>query len=678
MNAYYRATIGQFLGQSNEEIIGILSNKVSQDHYQLKNSQNFSWQQFLDECQQQFSELVKNHAHCAEWSILLEYKIPRIASRIDMIIIASDLLMVVEYKAGEGDFDLSYIRQLQDYCLDLHDFHKESSGKKILPLLLLSQASVRPDDISDHKLIKPMVFSSSNLLAENAYKSFKKYSDPKAEPINPYKWDRSEYYPTPTIIEAAQSLFAGQGVQEISQSHAGAKNLTITTQSLLDAIEKSRINNEKTICFVTGVPGAGKTLVGLNIVHKEDLFKEGKSVAAYFSGNGPLIKVLREALARDKYFRLKKNKVDENKKLNIGSVRRDVRTHIQNLHSFISDLYNSGNIPPEKIAIFDEAQRCWNAEHFYRKNSQNQNRTTSTIYEKKSEPELLLEIMDRHKDWSVMIALVGGGQEINTGEAGIGEWGRVIKDRFKHWNVLVSPELLEGDDSVAGNKLFSELPKNITYETNPYLHLNVSRRSYKAKEVTEWVNAVLANEPQDAKKIFEKLQTKFPIKITRDLGTAKYWLNKRQSGSRRTGLIASSGALRLKPYGINVKEPIDEPRWFLDGPEDVRSSFYLEIPATEFGIQGLEIDWAGLCWDLDLRRSNGKWVFKRFRGSKWTEINKPVERVYTINKYRVLLTRAREGLIIWIPDGSKDELYGKKQWYDEIANYLKDCGVLEI
>ncbi|WP_417611551.1 DNA/RNA helicase domain-containing protein [Owenweeksia hongkongensis] len=681
MNSYYHNTIGQFLLESDDQIIGKLTNQISHDYFQQLSSQNISWANFIENVKQEFANLVQLKPVASGWSILLEYKIPRIAKRIDMVIIANDLIFVIEYKDSVGSFDNSYKRQLEDYCLDLRDFHKESFNKTIVPILYMAEGHAnntkRESNLTDP--IKPVIYTNTGDFASSIYHAFQSYCNPAVDSINPTKWNNSDYNPTPTIVQAAQSLFAGQGVENITKSHADSQNLTTTTDTILNAINRAKSNSEKLICFVTGVPGAGKTLVGLNIVHKEELFEENKTLAAYFSGNGPLIKVLREALTRDKYDTEKAIAKKRGSKTPVKEdIKRKVNTHIQNLHNFISDLYRSEKAPPEKIAVFDEAQRCWNAEHFYNKNNGNKNRNPNALIIRKSEPHLLLDIMDRHRDWAVMVALVGGGQEINTGEAGIGEWGRVVSTHFPHWKVMVSPELLQGDDSVAGNKLFKSTPSNVEIKTTEDLHLKVSQRSYKAKSLSAWINAVLRNEPFEAKSIIQPLLKDFPVVLTRNLDTAKDWLRTKQSGTRRIGLISSSGALRLKPYGLNVKESMDEPKWFLNKPEDVRSSYFLEIPATEFAIQGLEIGWSGLCWDLDLRRNDGQWDFKKFVGTKWNNVNKEDDRLYTLNKYRVLLSRAREGMIIWIPDGSADPLYGKKEDYDAVAEYLTNCGLETI
>lgn len=320
-----------------------------------------------------------------------------------------------------------------------------------------------------------------------------------------------------------------------------------------------------------------------------------------------------------------------------------------------------------KIVIFDEAQRAWNAEHSMRK-----------FQRPFSEPEMMLEIMNRHNDWAVIVALVGGGQEINTGEAGLPEWGRIVQEKFSNWKVYISSQLKIGNHSTGNLTLFEQEPDNLQVIENKDLHLDVSIRSYKAEELSNWVNLVLINAPFEAKQVFTDKLSNYKIVITRDLDKAKQWLKSKCKGSRRMGLVASSGGRRLRPYGLDVKVPLEEAEWFLNGREDVRSSYYLEIPATEFGIQGLELDWVGVCWDADLRRHNNDWDFNSFKGTKWQKVSNAEMKKFIINKYRVLLTRAREGMVIFVPLGDKHDPTRSPEYYNSIAKYLISCGVIEI
>jgi len=285
--------------------------------------------------------------------------------------------------------------------------------------------------------------------------------------------------------------------------------------------------------------------------------------------------------------------------------------------------------------------------------------------------------MDRHDDWAVIVALVGGGQEINTGEAGLAEWGRALEENYPHWKIAISPELLEGSPATASTQLFSEVPANleanITVEGN--LHLSVSQRAFRTTRLNSWVEAVLNGDSTEAQSIASGLGN-YPLAITRDLETAREWLRRHARGLRKAGLVAPSGARRLRPHGINVSEQIEAADWFLKDKSDVRSSDYLELVATEFDIQGLELDWIGLCWGADMRREHGTWAYWQFRGSKWQTTRSEDPRRYAMNRYRVLLTRGREGLIVWIPEGDPGDPTRSPEYYDETYEYLVSCGLV--
>jgi hypothetical protein len=487
-------------------------------------------------------------------------------------------------------------------------------------------------------------------LAALLRKAFTQYDRDGAPAIDSQSWNDAEYIPTPTIIEAARTLYEGQGVREISRCHAGAENLTRTSEAVMRAIQSARLSNQKTICFVTGVPGAGKTLAGLNIVHSRELHTG--SLGVFLSGNGPLVRVLSEALARDDARRTGRA---------ISDSRREVSTFVQNVHRFIDAHFTASAPPCDRVIVFDEAQRAWDADQSLRKFKRNG-----------SEPKIILDIMDRHAGWAVVVALVGNGQEINTGEAGIGEWGRALTDSFRHWKVLVSPNVVTGEDN-----LFDVRPDNLEVIDDAALHLSVSLRSYKAEAVSEFASQLLSMQVAQARAALAACED-FPVGLTRDFTKARAWLKRHQRGSRRTGLIASSGGRRLRAYGLDVRSELDVENWFLNPVTDVRSSYYLETPATEFGIQGLELDWAAVCWDIDLVPETDGWRMRAFKGTKWQSVRDTTRRRYILNKYRVLLTRAREGMIICVPPGDPSDWTRPPRRYDRIAEYLRDCGINEI
>jgi hypothetical protein len=478
------------------------------------------------------------------------------------------------------------------------------------------------------------------------------------------EWDQGNYWPVPTIIEAATALYAGMSVHDIAHSAAGSHNLKATADVLIDSVRQAQAKNERIICFVTGVPGSGKTLAGLNAVHNRDLRSMSGAAPVFLSGNGPLIRIVREALARDHSLRTGAT---------LRKSQRDVTVFVQNMHDFVRTHFEDESPPPERVIVFDEAQRAWNAQRNYRKRKK-----------EVSEPQQILKIMDRHPNWSVIVALVGGGQEIHDGEAGLEEWGCTLSEKFRHWRVRVSPEALGGGQSVAAHRVFAEaIPQGLHVTELSDLHLNVSMRAYKAKQVNEWVNKCLDGYGKEATRAIPD-EAAFPIKLTRHLGKARFWLREMTRGTRRCGLVASSGAARLRAHGIEMSSSFHRgypfEHWFLSGPSDVRSSYQLEVAASEFEIQGLELDWVGLCWSDDLLwdASEGAWMLRRFAGKRFVELKDVARRGFLMNSYRVLLTRARLGLVIWVPIGDPLDSTRDVARLDETAQYLLDCGVKSL
>ena len=618
-------------------------------NHQLLLQQRTSWNN-------QISYLKENLPHLpSKCTLILEYSIPRRSKRIDIILLVCDLIFIIEYKDKETKYSSDAIAQVEDYSLDIRDFHKNSSSKKIIPIVWSSDAKEKHNNLFENNdYVKPTLFANRTNLHLVINEAFKYFTNSNDCEIDPVKWNNSEYLPTPTIIEAAQHLFSGQNIREISRSHAGSENLTVTTNAITEAIKHAKENCEKIICFITGVPGAGKTLAGLNIVYNTEN-NSGESI--FLSGNGPLVKVLSEALARD---------YSKRKEVSLAAAKREV-VFIQNVHQFLDFYHNNNQVPKDKIILFDEAQRAWNAEHSKRKFDRDF-----------SEAEMLFSIMNRNIGWAVIVALIGSGQEINTGEAGLAEWGKTINEKFSNWKIYVSPELKEGNSGIANYKLFKTAPSNLSITELPELHLNVSIRSYKAEKLSEWVIAILEDEPLNAKDLLQDYLKDYPIFLTRNLDTARQFLRNKSRGNRRMGLVASSGARRLKPFGLNVTEEIDVANWFLNPKEDVRSSCFLELPATEFTVQGLELDWVGLCWGDDFRKEDYGWSFHSFKGTKWQLERKEERKQYIKNKYRVLLTRGREGLIIFIPEGSKIDYTRPSINYDGTYNYLKKTGIKEL
>lgn len=662
MKAFYSNSLDGFLVEDTDKIIGILTQKSGlSGFYQQLHTQTSSWKAEIEILKSAVSKVQSKVSNSRSSGILLEYPIARRGKRIDAVLIINGIIFIIEFKNGKSTFDSIDEEQLLDYCLDIRDFHKRSLYKKIVPVLLISKGYDNNRNSNEQsEYVLPVIFAHGQNISDRLEIALT--TQGHEEQINYEDWENSDYEPTPTIIEAAQTLYAGKSVVEISRSHAGTKNLNRTSEAVINAIEYARQNNRKIICFITGVPGAGKTLAGLNIAHHPSLQNKEGALATFLSGNAPLIKVLREALARDSYKRSKTDGVTKKKE------HDRVIAFIENVHRFIDNYFTSPEkIPNNKVVIFDEAQRAWNAEQSKRK-----------FDRAFSEPEMMLEIMDRHTDWAAVVALIGGGQEINTGEAGLREWGNNIVNKFPQWEVFISSELKTGSHSTGNLTLFERAPSNVTVNENKDLHLDVSIRAYKAEELSHWVSQVLLNNNEKASQLFQDYLTEYKIVITRDINTAKEWLRLNCKGTRRMGMVASSGGRRLIAEGLDVKSELDAANWFLNPRTDVRASYYLEIPATEFSIQGLELDWTGVCWDLDLRRTNKDWDIKAFKGTVWQNVNSNEKRTYVLNKYRVLLTRAREGMVIWIPKGDEQDATRPPKEYDKIFNYLKSCGIPEI
>lgn len=540
-------------------------------------------------------------------------------------------------------------------------FHKESHNRLLVPILISTKA---------HSVKQEIRISKDNVLETiccNEYEIAKYITEVSLkfiqDEIIPDDWINSLYMPTPTIIEAAQALYLGHNVEDISRNDASAKNLNQTTKAINKIIDYSKANNRKSICFITGVPGAGKTLAGLNIAVERQKIAEDEH-AVFLSGNGPLVDVLQEALARDD---AKRNHISRKE------ASRKVKEFIQIIHHFRDDAISVDTPPVEKVAIFDEAQRAWDEQNL-----------TDFMKKKKhiedfnmSEPEFLISILNRHNDWATIICLIGGGQEINKGEsAGIYGWFDSLRNNYPNWDIYVSDKITDDEYSKGHN--FAEMTKNMNVNIIEDLHLAVSLRSFRSENVSNFVKALLDVDIDTAKRLYEQFNNDYPVFVTRNLHKAKLWVRSQAKGSQRYGLTASSGAKRLRKYGIWVQNKIEATNWFLNGKNDVRSSFHLEETATEFDIQGLELDWTIVCWDADLRFENGDFKHLKFVGTKWQNIKSADNILYLKNAYRVLLTRARQGFVIFVPTGDETDMTAKPEYYDGIYRYLKSVGIKEL
>jgi len=652
LNYYYSDKISNFLQKSPETIIGEISINGRLGHI---NTELFAWefQIFL------LKDILQNH----EGHLFFEFSIPRMGKRVDCLLIIKNVVFVIEFKVGEKEFLNQNIEQVWDYALDLKNFHKPSHELLLVPILVATNSKTSSFEIisttHNDNLINPVKTNADNL--GNTIDEILNFFQSN-EIINCHEYVSGSYSPTPTIIEAAISLYNNHNVDEITRSDADAKNLKETTNYISETIEYAKINHKKIICFVTGVPGAGKTLVGLKVA-TEHLDKEKGNTSVFLSGNKPLVDILQEALTRDRVIQEK----SRGKKLTKKEAKESVKAFIQIIHHYRDEYLRDSKAPYDHVAIFDEAQRAWTKAQTV-KFMQQKKGISNFQY---SEPEFLISCLDRHNDWAVVVCLVGGGQEINTGEAGISEWLSAIKNKFQGWETRISPNLF--DSEYSAQTAIADLKQNCVIEFNENLHLSVSMRSFRAEYLSKLVKEILDID-DNAKNTLSKLQDKYPIVITRDVNKAKKWLKEKARGSERYGIVVSSQAYRLKPLAIDVKTPINHVNWFLDGKDDIRSSYFLEDVATEFQVQGLELDWACVTWDGDLRFNKEGWKTYSFVGNKWQNIHKDERKKYLINAYRVLLTRARQGMIIVVPEGDKDDYSRQTEFYNSTFNYLESIG----
>ena len=655
--AWYGASIADFLQANPEAVLGRLA---ANGEFALLPTQRDAWVVQL--------RVLVASLNGLSGSLFLEFNIPRMGRRIDAVVLVGPVVFVVEFKVGESAFDRAAMDQVWDYALDLKNFHEASHAASIVPILVATEAaptalprSLRSDD---DKVYRPVAVGADGLRAamDEALATI------TGSAVDDHKWSRAPYHPTPTIIEAARSLYAQHSVEAIARFDAGAKNLRVTSLRIAELVDEAMKDGRKIICFVTGVPGAGKTLVGLNVATRHRRELEQPTHAVFLSGNGPLVAVLREALTRDEVVRRKA----QGEKVRKGKVGESVKAFIQNVHHFRDDALVETGPPIEHVVIFDEAQRAWNLHETASFMQRKKNRPGFT----QSEPEFLISCMDRHKDWAVIICLVGGGQEINRGEAGIDAWLEAVNARFPHWHMYISSKLV--DSEYAAGKALAKVSQRHDAHLDDCLHLAVSMRSFRAENVSAFVKALLDCQMTQAQEAFAKLSARYPIAVTRDLNAAKQWVRAHARGSERFGLVASSKAQRLKPHAIDIRVDVDPVHWFLNDKEDTRSSYYLEDAATEFQVQGLELDWTCVTWDADLRFTGSEWSHHDFRGDRWTNINNADNRNFLKNAYRVLLTRARQGMVLFVPPGESTDPTRSPAFYDSTFNYLAELGIPKL
>lgn len=704
----YNSSFTDFLNTDDNTIFGVLCDRY---HGEALTTTREAWKSEISI----MKDILVRFAN-KDGQIIFEYDIPRLGKRVDVVLLFEGIVFCVEFKVGESRILESDIDQVLDYALDLKNFHKFNEDRIIAPILVATNYRNSSTNIQmsvyDDRVVNPLVSGKAGVshLISEVLRCF-----PNETSVNP-NWIISPYAPTPTIIEAAKTLYENHSVENITRHEADKVSTDKTIEYILDVIQRSKLNQEKSICFVTGVPGAGKTLVGLDVAIKQTYQGQNEPVknegAVYLSGNGPLVAVLTEALAQDNH---KKCKAKGEKKKMTDS-RREVAKSIQMIHRYRDNMLakiknpvengvleidptkavkmeSAGFGEVEHVAIFDEAQRSWTHKRLadYLKRGGTYGNKLKVPNFPLSEAAFLIWSLDQREDWATIICLVGGGQEINTGEAGISEWIKALNEQFPHWNVYISPKLTEPE--YAEGKVNELLKNNCNVTYSESLHLGVSLRSYRAEKLSAFVHALLSF-GENASALYNEIKDKYPIVLTRDMAKARKWLHDKVRGTERTGVLVTKESARFKPLAIHILPSGDENavHWFLDDKSDVRSSNYLEDAATEIQVQGLELDYTCLLWDADMRYENGEWRFYRFNGqTKWVEQTGGTESKqelmkYMLNAYRVLLTRARAGMVICVPEGNPNKNVSGfwedstrlPEYYDGTYQYLKSLGIEEI
>lgn len=702
----YNSSFKDFLHTPPLSVLGAMHSNY---HGETLTTTNDAWEGEIKILQDVLKQWEDEDAH-----IIFEYDIPRLGKRIDTVLLLRGVIFCLEFKIGQNEGLQNDLEQALDYALDLKNFHLFSADKQIVPILVPSRIETATTEFKpspyDDGIFNPIICGARNL-QQTIEKIISHTEDKINQDTWGEKWIISPYSPTPTIVEAARTLYENHSVEDITRHEADKVSTDRTIAYLLEIIEKSKDNGEKSICFVTGVPGAGKTLVGLDVAIKQtykDGEKDKENGAVYLSGNGPLVAVLTEALAIDNQKKCR----NRGERKNLSDSRREVSEFIQMIHRYRDNMLakiknpveggvleidpqkaiahgSTGYSEVEHVAIFDEAQRSWTHKRLadYLKRGGTYGNKLKVPNFPVSEAAFLIWSLDQREDWAVIICLVGGGQEINTGEAGISEWIDALNKHFTQWKIFISNKLTEPE--YAEGKVNELLVNNdrVTYSDD--LHLAVSLRSFRAETLSSFVHSLLDFNP-DAGDLYKDVSSKgYPVLLTRDIDKARAWLRSKSRGSEQTGILVTKVAARFKPQAVNVLAQGDENavHWFLEDKTDIRSSNYLEEAATEIQVQGLELDYVCVLWDADMRCGNNKWNYFKFNGkTNWNPEKNPENRKYMLNAYRVLLTRARQGIVICVPygnnrknsEGFPEDATRLPEFYDGTYAYFKSIGIKEL
>lgn len=694
-------SISEFLKLTEDEFIGKISENHATRHTDLLATQTFAWKKEYKDLQ--------NLLQGRSGRVIFEYSIPSLQKTIDVVLLIQGKIFVLEYKVNAEKFNHEDIIQTNGYALRLKFFHSNSNDNWIIPILIATnnQDNIPTYERSEEDFIYKTIKCNSNNLKE-AIEHILSITPDNGSDEWENGWENGFFKASSSIIDAAKNVWEKNNVRDFSIGESSVETRLAAEDYIVNHIVKdTQQKKEKSICFITGVPGAGKTLVGLNISVR--LQEEGASL---LSGNGPLVRVLSEVLEKDLDKQEKKGRlVRPRDKISIDTI-------IKSAHSYRSEILNKranyiegegklllkdrAKVGDQHVIIFDEAQRAWNKSQLIKRGLD----SFSNMKEKAfpySEAGLLLWDMNQ-RDWGVFVCLVGGGQEINTGEAGICEWLRTIKEHseFSNWHIYMSKELLgdEYNGRTDGGMSLSQLRNyfiaNQRLTDNESLHLTESMRSIRSNHVSAFVHELLDGNTEKAKQLYNEFKDKYHIYLTRDINRAKEKLRERKKDlggikdeELRIGMLMSSTARRLRPLGYEIKKVGDYlskvPNWFLQSSNHIDSSNFLEVALSEFFVQGLELDLAAVVWDADFRYNSDDKVWNHYKFypqyHKWCKLDKnsqEIERFYMKNAYRVLLTRARFGMVIVVPEGDPVDTTRKSEFYKSTYDYLKSIGLKDL
>lgn len=671
-SAWYSSSREKFLNTETSTVVSRLSDRAAQDGWHIEPEQHQEWKASISVLQEQLcrkvqvlqSVLSEPNLEAFE-NIVLEFDLRRRGLRLDCVLLGKGVIAVLEFK--RGDILKAHIDQIENYCVNLVEFHSETrrlcdqSSVILIPVVVQTESGKRPKQPAnrgfmpspwDH-ISRPAFVSSKAELAEALIEGLAVRRG--SAPIEATAWLNAPFSPSSTILDAALSLYGQHDVAAIHAHAAPIELIEQCTQGVLSWIRQSTADNINRIIFVSGAPGSGKTLLGLKVVFD----REYQNDTVFVTGNSPLVEVLQKAL-HNSYRR------GQSKNGNLTGYPKESAKHvisnatfkIVKAHSFLGKRGLGTGSMDGRIVVFDEAQRTYE-----------KGRIVLRSKLEDHEAALILKTLETsYGKGCVVVALVGHNQFINSGEVGIGAWIHAASQRG--WRCVVSDEtmtLISASDREA-------LDQPNFRERIESGHLAHSLRYYRNHGIEKWAAAVLDGNAATAANEAKSIEPNDTVWITRSLAAAKAWGRKQRIGEERVGLIGSGKGVRLAAEGLFVSLKPSIADWMLSPDGDVRSSNALETIQNQFQVQGLELDYTIVCWDLDLRREANTWVSYAFNGYRWQR--RPKDLAIAMNGYRVLLTRARRGMMIFVPNGDPTgtDLTREPEQYDRIAEYLTSCG----